>query len=68
MQKNIFQKLISVKPNTLLLLEFFHSPNFVLLILFNNRFTLISDDVFWIEGSPPLAVEALHFDLDHIQS
>ena len=64
--ENIFCKLISIKPNTLLLLEFLQSPNFILSILFNNIFTLISENVFWIEDSPASAMEALYSIINEI--
>ena len=64
--ENIFWKSISIKPNTLLLLEFLHGSNFILSILFNNIFTLISENVFWIEDSPASAMEALDSIINEI--
>ena len=49
-----------------MLLEFLHSPNFILSILFNNIFTLISENVFWIEHSPAPAMEALYSIINEI--
>ena len=49
-----------------MLLEFLHSPNFVLSILFNNIFTLISENAFWIEDSSAPAMEVLYSIINEI--
>ena len=49
-----------------MLLEFLHSPNFVLSILFNNIFTLIFENAFWIEDSSAPAMEALYSIINEI--
>ena len=49
-----------------MLLEFLHSPNFILSILFNNIFTLISENVFWVEDSPAPAMGALYSIINEI--
>ena len=44
----------------------FFSPNFILSILFNNIFTLISENVFWVEDSPAPAMGALYSIINEI--